>query len=326
MRTRARTGKTLFRLFVSGSLLAGLFLLGGLDELRGIAQRIQWSMVAPFVALTGLLMFLFAYRWWLLLDCAVTFRRALTTTVVGLGANMVLPARGGDLLRAYHSAHHAGAGVHLVIARLFLEKLLDLATVLVVGTAALILLGVHREHRAVVISALAIAAALTLGLLLVRTHSAWLASTMRAMLSTMRLGLIYDRHLHRLLQELSEGIALRRLAGPTLVSLAMWSIAYAAAYIACAEMVGVPLTYLESLVLLVAASVGLAIPAAPSGLGTFHAAVASGFVLLGRPLSEGVLVAVAIHGCFFIIFLIPAALIYALGLGDRIAAPAGRET
>ena len=85
---------------------------------------------------------------------------------------------------------------------------------------------------------------------------------------------------------------------------------YATAYMIVSHMVDVPLTYLEALVLLLAAAVGLAIPAAPSGLGTFHAAVASGFVLLGRPLSEGVLVATAIHASFFFAYLIPAAIIY----------------
>ena len=54
------------------------------------------------------------------------------------------------------------------------------------------------------------------------------------------------------------------------------------------------------MVLLFAAALGLAIPAAPSGIGTFHAAVVSAFVLLGRPASEGLVVAVAIHGVFFI--------------------------
>jgi uncharacterized protein (TIRG00374 family) len=326
MNRRTKTIRIFVRLLVSGSLLAGLFLVGGLEEFKDMAQRMRWAMLVPFVALTALLVLLFAYRWWLLLGSTVTFRRAFATTLVGLGANMVLPARGGDLLRAYHSAHHPGAGVHLVVARLFLEKLLDLGTVLLVGTAALVLLGVHEKHRGVVLAAMLIAAAMLVLLVLVRMRSEWLASTTRAFLSKVRLGRIYDRHLHRLLQELSEGVGWQELAGPLLISLALWLTAYAGAYMACSEMVGVQLTYLEALVLLLAASAGLAIPAAPSGLGTFHAAVASGFVLLGRPLSEGVLVAIAIHGCFFVILLVPAAAVYALGLVDRGASPAREET
>jgi uncharacterized protein (TIRG00374 family) len=308
----------LLRLAASGALMAGLFLLGGLEEFRGITRRIDWSMLGPFVVLTAVLVSIFACRWWLLLGSAITFRRSLAATVAGLGANMVLPARGGDLLRAYHSAHHRGARGHLVIAKLLLEKLLDLGTVLLVGTLALVLLGVHTQHGAVVWSAVAVTGALVVFLVLVRTHSAWLGSAIRAVLGTIRLGHVYDRHLHRLLEELTEGLSARKLAGPVLLSLAMWLTAYAAAYIVCAKMVGIPLAYLESLVLLLAASIGLAVPAAPSGLGTFHAAVASGFVVLGRPLAEGLVLAVALHGCFFVVLLVPAVAVYALGWVDRI--------
>ncbi len=75
-------------------------------------------------------------------------------------------------------------------------------------------------------------------------------------------------------------------------------------------MVGIPLGYLESLILVFAGALGLALPAAPSGLGTFHVSILSGFVLLGRDPAEGLAIAVAIHGAFFIALLIPGAVAY----------------
>ena len=62
------------------------------------------------------------------------------------------------------------------------------------------------------------------------------------------------------------------------------------------------------MVLLFAAALGMAIPGAPSGIGTFHAAVVSAFVVLGRPASEGLVLAVAAHGVFFIGYCASAAL------------------
>jgi hypothetical protein len=56
----------------------------------------------------------------------------------------------------------------------------------------------------------------------------------------------------------------------------------------------------DAMVLLFAAALGLAIPAAPSGLGTFHAAIVSAFAILGRSPAEGLVLAVAIHGIFFV--------------------------
>ena len=80
----------------------------------------------------------------------------------------------------------------------------------------------------------------------------------------------------------------------------IWLVLYVVAYLAIAQLVGMSLSIAEAMVLLFAASLGLAIPAAPSGIGTFHAAVVSAFVLLGRPASEGLVLAVAVHGIFFI--------------------------
>ena len=56
----------------------------------------------------------------------------------------------------------------------------------------------------------------------------------------------------------------------------------------------------------------MAIPAAPSGLGTFHAAIVSAFVILGRPAAEGLVLAVAFHGVFFIGFCIIGAVALAV--------------
>jgi hypothetical protein len=52
------------------------------------------------------------------------------------------------------------------------------------------------------------------------------------------------------------------------------------------------------------------IPAAPSGLGTFHASVVSAFIIMDRSAAEGLLVATAIHLLFFVAYVLPAAVIY----------------
>jgi hypothetical protein len=83
---------------------------------------------------------------------------------------------------------------------------------------------------------------------------------------------------------------------------------YVSAYLAIAAFVGIPLSAADAMVLLFAAALGLAIPAAPSGIGTFHAAIVSAFALLGRPPSEGLVLAVAIHGVFLVSFCLIGAL------------------
>jgi uncharacterized membrane protein YbhN (UPF0104 family) len=113
---------------------------------------------------------------------------------------------------------------------------------------------------------------------------------------------------------------LRHLASPRKVLLLLtqtafiWLVLYVAAYIALARMAGIELTVAESMVLLFAAALGLAVPAAPSGLGTFHAAVVSAFVILGRPAADGLLLAITIHVVFFLAFCLAGAI--ALGFAS----------
>jgi len=75
-------------------------------------------------------------------------------------------------------------------------------------------------------------------------------------------------------------------------------------------MVGIPVGYVEALILVFVGALGLALPAAPSGLGTFHASILSGFVLLGRDSTDGFVLAVAIHAVFFLALLLPGAIAY----------------
>jgi hypothetical protein len=82
----------------------------------------------------------------------------------------------------------------------------------------------------------------------------------------------------------------------------MWLLVHPYAHQAVAGMIGSDLGYREALVLVFIGALRLSVPAAPSGLGTFHASIVSGFLLLGRDAGAGLIFAVAVHGLFFIVF------------------------
>ena len=94
------------------------------------------------------------------------------------------------------------------------------------------------------------------------------------------------------------------MAGLLIQTAFIWMVLYVLAYLAVAKFVGIHLTLADTMVLLCAGALGVAIPAAPSGLGTFHAAIISAFRILDRPVAEGLVLAVAIHGVFFVGFCI----------------------
>lgn len=317
--------KLFLRFIISAILLAAVFKFGGLEDFKGILGKMKWELIIPLILLNFLLIFLFGYRWWFFLEKKLTLKESSVATTIGLGANMILPARGGDLLRVYHSIRHGETGVHLVLARLFMEKILDIVVVLLVGCSALAMLGLYENSIISIYIFLLVAFLLAGIVILLKWRSETLARFTHSLFGAVRLGFLFDRYIHQFFHEIRNSISRRKLIVPVLTSLALWLIPYAAFYMICAGMVSINLSYLESLVLLLAGAIGLAIPAAPSGIGTFHAAIASGFVLIGRPLSEGVLLATVIHASMFIGLLIPAAIAYPFSSGGNPGLPTNHK-
>ncbi len=77
----------------------------------------------------------FAVRWWLLLRCdpALPPQRLFAVLMMGLAVNVTLPLRPGDALRAYLVGHVYGGGTSRTVASLVLERILDVATMLMLG-------------------------------------------------------------------------------------------------------------------------------------------------------------------------------------------------
>lgn len=90
-----------------------------------------WLLVAAlgFTAMTYVLR---AWRWQSLLAPIgpTRFSVALRTTIIGFAASGILPARAGEVLRPYLLARQEGLPATAAFATIILERLLDMATVL----------------------------------------------------------------------------------------------------------------------------------------------------------------------------------------------------
>lgn len=301
-------------LVLSVAFLLGLFLFVDQEEFWRLSVRFQWHQLWGFVlALVGLVL-AFSYRWHFLLGDGVHFMCSLRSTILGLGANQVLPARGGDLVRVVYVARHAQASLHQAVGALVLEKIVDLLAVALIGLGSVLLLVNSGDNEAVRITALTTSAVILAGSIL----SVWLARrgvltlVVKRGFRAIRLGPVFYRHAYRALFELTKASQGHKLVIPGAVTAMMWLILYVYAYISVAATVGIQLAYGEALVLVFAGALGLAIPAAPSGIGTFHASIVSGFVLLNRPATEGLVLAVALHGLLFVAYVVPSLFLYLL--------------
>ena len=289
-------------LVISVLALIAVFSLADLRAFRGLASRVQWDRL-PLITLVVLATVVaFGWRWRTLLLEALSMQRSVIVAALGHGGNQILPLRGGDALRVVLSTRGPNApSIHAGVSALALEKVFDLVAVAAFGlasTAALVAPTGDKNQINVVGIALAILVVATGALLTAR--SGLMIRAFRTLARAVGLSPRLYRHLLRPLHHLRETASPGRVVILLTETAVIWLVLNVAAYLAIAQLVGIDLSVSEAMVLLFAAALGLAIPAAPSGIGTFHAAVVSAFVLLGRPASEGLVLAVAIHGIFFI--------------------------
>lgn len=287
-------------LTISGVALVTVFAFADLQAFRGLASRAQWDRLPVILLVVIAIVIAVAWRWRTLLIEALTMPRALVVAALGLGGNQVFPLRGGDALRVVLSARGPGApSIHSGVSAIAVEKVFDLIAVATFGLASTATLfangdrGINVVAIALVILGVAVTALLT-------ARSVLMIRLVRYLSRTIRLSPRLYRHLLRPLLHLRQSTTPGRVVVLLMQTAFIWLVLYVLAYLAIAQLVGMNLEVADVMVLMFAGALGVAIPAAPSGIGTFHAAIVSAFILLGRPASEGLVLAVAIHGVFFI--------------------------
>jgi uncharacterized protein (TIRG00374 family) len=129
MRPRARA----FLILLLTVGLLGFFLRDA--DMAGVwaeTRRAEPALLGLALAVTALTYALRALRWqFLLAPIGKThFGNAFRTTVIGFAANLLLPARAGEIIRPYLLARRERLPPTAAFATIILERLLDLVTVL----------------------------------------------------------------------------------------------------------------------------------------------------------------------------------------------------
>ena len=111
--------------------------------LSALAEANYWMLI-PAMALVVVSLFLRTWRWqWLLRPVGrVPFKPAFRATCIGIGGNMVLPARAGEFLRAYAVGRSTGVSKTAAFATLVIERIFDGLTILLSLVIVVLLVGV----------------------------------------------------------------------------------------------------------------------------------------------------------------------------------------
>jgi len=183
-------------------------------------------------------------------------------TAVGYMGNNVLPARSGDLLRAFLLAPVAGVRKREVLGTVVAERILDALALGVVFVAAAFVLVREAEVPG------------GGGLILLGIGGALaLAAAFAALVLARRRGaLLRLRTAIRPLAAPTRALVSGHGAGLLALSLALWTLE-ATVYLAVGRAVGIDLDLLDALYLVALTNLFALVPAAPGYVGTFDAAV-----------------------------------------------------
>ncbi|MCE9501277.1 MAG: flippase-like domain-containing protein [Leptospira sp.] len=283
-----------------------------LNEFYKIKDGISYIYFLPF-AMSGLFGYsLFSLRWYLLLEKKIKFKHAFACCILGGGANMVLPARGGDLLRIYYCKSETGIPYAGLLSKMFIEKVIDFITVILIGLVSFFLLGMNSDTESYAIftySAILILG-IVVSLFLVRFKNALIVNILSGSFRLIGKDHFFEVKLKHHIIEIGEFLTLKTFFFPGILTVVMWLTAYFLGYYCIQELIGIRITYVETLFIMFCGAMGVAVPSAPSGIGVYHAAVIGGFTLLGRTSGEGLVFATATHLSQFMIFSLMALFVY----------------
>lgn len=327
--TRAPVFKVLLGLVISVGLLA--WVIWRIDVKEAVSATKTMSLVWMLLAIATKIMVILmkATRWSLLLRKALGRVPAsvLRATFIGFFANAVLPAKAGELLRIQVCRRHNEARFSTVLATVVCERLLDMMILVgLIGFLALVFPFPDWLVQGGFVAATAVLAAV--GLLLVLPRWRPKLPNWRLFARAEHVGHKLRGALSSLIRGLGAVSSPRFLLALLVMNLGVWLLEALGTYLALVAF-DLNLSYLVALFLLVIVSAGVAVPSAPSGLGThqFLYIICLGWFGVSAELATSISVSVLVFMLLALsLFGIPALLMEGISLGAAMKMQTDEET
>jgi len=266
------------------------------------------DLVALAALATAAMYFVRAERWQYLLEPLghTRFWIAFKTTVIGFAAIMILPARAGEVLRPYLLARHEGLAATAAFATIIVERILDLAAMLLLLGVYLFWFGADASRAAPALyRAIAVGGAV-LGAVAIVTLGAMFVTAghpERLHAIVLRIERVLPQRLAhtvaRLARSFAEGLAVvrspRRIVLALGWSLVLWTLIGLYGWL-IARAFGIHFPLVGSFLLSAMLVVGVAVPT-PGGVGGVHEAFRLGVTsFFGADNNTAVGAAIVLHG------------------------------
>ncbi len=294
-------------LVLSGALVALLLVRTDFAKLAEAFRRANYLFCIPMIAVVLLGMFVRAYRWRFIMAPLhrAAMRNLFSATMIGFMANYVLPARMGELIRAYLIGQTETISKISAFGTIVVERLFDTLTVLIILVGVLFMISRPDSPLDAVYATSLKAAGLllcfafvgVLGFLtLLKMKTAQTLDAVRWCLQVF--SQTWREKILGLLEAFVSGLGAVR-PGAHLVqilfySALMWGL-YALGNDFMLQAFRIDLPGYVPYYLLVVQAVAVAIPASPGFVGTYHAAVVAGLAAFEIPEETGLSFAILSH-------------------------------
>jgi glycosyltransferase 2 family protein len=281
--------------------------------LRQVDLRQSWNALGrlngPYMLVPLALIFLNlplrAWRWQLIFPSSQRpgFSACITVLAIGNMANFLLPGRAGDLARCVLLGNAASLNqTSRTLGTLSVEKILDgLALVGMVLFSIWALQPPHWVINLLRVSVFIFGGALIL-LVVLRYRTRTLIAFVRRIFAFVHLSSLENR-LDALLTSFSDGLSAVASAGQMLtllaITAAIW-VTEAALIWGLAAALGLGIALKSAMVACAVLGLGLMIPAAPGGLGTYELFGTEAFKMVGVASGSALALTVVIHAWVFI--------------------------
>ncbi len=260
------------------------------------SMNVSWlALAAPLLVACYVV---FAFRWWFLLRCDPHLppRRLFAVLMMGFAVNVILPLRGGDALRAYLVGRSYGAGMSRAIATIVLERLLDIAAMLLLASLITMQIKIPESiHRALLVIGLVIGTIVAVIVILGLFIKPIVSFLSRA---RSEVGRFWPRVLAAPSAAFAQALTMEgsrtQLVLAITFSIFGWA-AFCGSMIICTAALHVSSPALGGLLLVVLTNLGGMIPSSPGSIGVYHALAVLALSITGTSAEAALAVAIVSH-------------------------------
>jgi uncharacterized protein (TIRG00374 family) len=262
----------------------------------------NYSLLAPAAActLTGYLLRTFRWRIILSQSVGIRFPTLFGILMIGFATNNLVPARLGELARAYLGRQRTGVRKTYFIATIFLERVFDGLVLIFVLFLLSTRLSLPEWGREVQLASTLIFFALAGGIVFLLTRQRLAAGLLRTIAGSLpeRVGFWVSSAFEMFLMGLESMRRFQRVGAVAVISCTIWLLEGLSYYLLALGF-NLPLSPLRLIaavgLLLVMVNLGIMIPSAPGYVGTFQFFAVSALSVFDVPRETGLALSVVSH-------------------------------